>query len=247
MAVLRASIACVAMITPARTPATRPSQGSISERFLSFIDDPAFPCVGSKAALARAAIQPNEFGRLGDRGNDAPLLDALAAFARRIESMDAADTTVHSFVALFDGPSDTDERRFEAMLWSQPPRLPDLDARRGTPWAADVSRDPNDPRFSLSIAGHPFFVIGLHPGASRIARRFEVPAMVFNSHRQFDRLREDDRYAKMQAATRKRDTALQGSINPNLADFGTAPETRQYSGRKVEAEWTCPFHVRRPQ
>ncbi len=98
------------------------------------------------------------------------------------------------------------------------------------------------PKFSLSLAGHPFFVIGLHPGASRIARRFAWPAMVFNSHVQFDRLREDGRYTKMQKATRARDLALQGSINPNLADFGTAPETRQYSGRKVEADWKCPFH-----
>ena len=62
-----------------------------------------------------------------------------------------------------------------------------------------------------------------------------------------DRLRQDGRYAKMQAATRARDLALQGSLNPNLADFGTAPETRQYSGREVEAGWTCPFHVRKPR
>ncbi len=221
--------------------------GDLATRFLSFIDDPSFPCVGSKAALARKAIEPHQFGRLGDRTNDAPLLDALTAFARRIEATPEQDTTVHSFAALFDGPADTDEQRFEAMLWSQLQRLHDLDARRGTPWAADVSRDPDDPRFSLSLGGHPFFVIGLHAGASRLARRFEVPVLVFNSHRQFDRLRADGRYAKMQAATRQRDTALQGSINPNLADFGTAAETRQYSGRRVEAGWTCPFHVRRPR
>ncbi|HEX5693923.1 MAG TPA: YqcI/YcgG family protein, partial [Arenimonas sp.] len=79
--------------------------------------------------------------------------------------------------------------------------------------------------------------------ASRTARRTPYPALVFNSHRQFDQLREDGRYAKMQAATRERDVALQGSINPNLADFGTAPETRQYSGRAVETDWRCPFHV----
>ncbi|WP_125076743.1 guanitoxin biosynthesis heme-dependent pre-guanitoxin N-hydroxylase GntA [Pseudoxanthomonas sp. SGT-18] len=235
------------MNTAATQPTVRPARGGLSERFLAFIDDPAFPCVGSKAALARGAIEPREFGRLGVRRNDAPLLDALVAFARGIDAMDPDDTTVRSFVALFDGPCDTDERRFEAMLWSQLQHLHDLDARRGTPWAADVSRDPDDPRFSLSLGTHPFFVIGLHPGASRIARRFEVPVLVFNSHRQFDRLRADGRYAKMQAATRKRDTALQGSINPNLADFGSAPETRQYSGRKVEADWTCPFHARKPR
>ncbi|MDH5833456.1 guanitoxin biosynthesis heme-dependent pre-guanitoxin N-hydroxylase GntA [Luteimonas kalidii] len=222
-------------------------RGTLSARFLEMIDDPTFPCVGSKAALARDAIEPCEFDRLGSRHNDASLLDALTAFARSIDAAPADDTTVRSFVALFDGPFDADEQRFEAILWSQLQRLHDLDTRRGTPWARDVSRDPDDPRFSLSLAGHPFFVIGLHPGASRIARRFEAPAMVFNSHRQFDRLRADGRYAKMQAATRQRDIALQGSINPNLADFGTAPETRQYSGRRVEADWRCPFHVRRPR
>lgn len=225
-------------------PAAR-AGGAIAERFRAFVADPDFPCVGSKAALARGAIDTYELARLGDRANDMPLLDALTAFAAGIDSGADDDTTVRSFVALFEGPMDADERRFEAMLWSQLQRLHDLDAGRGTAWAPDVSRDPDDPQFSLSLAGHPFFVIGLHPGASRIARRFDWPALVFNSHRQFDRLRADGRYRKMQAATRQRDIALQGSINPNLADFGTAPETRQYSGREVDADWKCPFHVRK--
>lgn len=203
-----------------------------------------WPCVGSKAALAKGAIEPHVFGRMGDRVNDAPLLDALGTFARMVEEQPDDSTTVHSFAALFQSPIDTDEMRFEAMLWSQLQRLHDLDTKRGTRWAQDVSRDPNDPHFSLSLAGHAFFVIGLHPGASRLARQFAAPALVFNSHQQFEKLRADGRYQKMQAATRERDIALQGSINPNLADFGTAAETRQYSGRKTEASWSCPFHVR---
>lgn len=221
--------------------------GAAGRRFLAFVDAPEFPCVGSKAALAKGAIRPHAFGRLGDRANDAPLLDALAEFSGVIDGAPEDDRTVHSFVAVFDGPNDTDEQRFEALLWSQLQRLHDLDARRGTPWAEDVSRNPDDPHFSLSLAGHPFFVIGLHPGASRIARRFSSPALVFNSHRQFEHLRADGRYQKMQAATRARDKALQGSINPNLADFGAAAETRQYSGRKAEPDWTCPFRVRSPK
>jgi len=220
------------------------TSGAIAARFLQFVDAPAFPCVGSKAALARGAIQAVEFARLGDAANDAPLLGALATFAERLDGLDPDDRTVHSFVALFDGPTDTDERRFEALLWSQLQRLHDLDVRRGVAWAPDVSKDPDDPRFSLSLAGYPFFVIGLHPGASRLARRFAWPALVFNSHRQFEDLRADGRYSKMQAATRARDVALQGSINPNLADFGAAAEARQYSGREVSAAWRCPLHVR---
>ena len=231
---------------PLLQPAPQPA-GELATRFLDWIADESFPCVGAKAALSRAAIEVHETGRLGDRANDVPLLDALASFARMVDATDADDLTLHSLVAVFNGPRDTDESRFEALLWSQLQRLHGIDVRRGSPWADDVSRDPDDPRFSLSLAGHPFFVIGLHPGASRLARRFEAPVLVFNSHRQFDRLRADGRYGRMQAATRARDIALQGSINPNLADFGTAPETRQYSGRAVEAGWRCPFRTRTPR
>ena len=221
-----------------------PGPGPLSRTFFDHVGHGRFPCVGAKAALARDAIETVELGRLGDTGNDRPLLDALTAFGRRLDAMPAADTTVRSLVALFDGPGDTGELRFEALLWSQLQRLHERDVRRGTPWASDVSNDPADARFSLSLGGHPFFVIGLHAGASRIARRLPMPALVFNSHRQFERLRADGRYGKMQAATRGRDRALQGSINPNLADHGVASEARQYSGRAVGSDWTCPFRPR---
>lgn len=221
-----------------------PRSGALTRTFLAHVDAPDFPCVGSKAALARDAIETLELRRLGDRSNDAGLLDALAEFGAGLDAGDGDDSTVRSFVALFEGPVDTSEQRFEALLWSQLQRLHELDAGRGSRWAPDVSADPADPRFSLCLAGHPFFVIGLHAGASRMARRLPSPALVFNSHRQFDRLRADGRYAKMQAATRERDIALQGSINPNLADHGEASEARQYSGRAVDADWICPFRPR---
>lgn len=223
-----------------------PPDKGLATRLREFVAAPEFPCVGARAALAMDALEVSEFTTLGDRSNDGPLLDRLAAFGRRREKDTPGDSTVNSFAAAFAGPLDSDELRFEALLWSQLQRLHLLDARRGAAWAGDVSTDPNDPKFSLSLAGHPFFVIGLHPGASRLARCAPFPVLVFNSHRQFNQLRADGRYAKMQKATRARDTALQGSINPNLADFGTAAETRQYSGRAVEPHWRCPFHVRKP-
>ena len=230
--------------------ATAPDPGadyiadSLSARFLAHVEAPSFPCVGSKAALARGAIRTVELASMDCPRSASRLLDELHDFGAFVDAQDAASTTVHSLAAVFDAPRHLDEYAFESRLWSLLQRLHDLDHARGTPWADDVATDPDDPRFSLSLGGHPFFVIGLHPLASRIARRFEAPALVFNSHRQFDRLRADGRYAKMQAATRQRDLALQGSLNPNLADFGAAAETRQYSGRAVEADWRCPFHVR---
>lgn len=217
---------------------------NLGENFLKFLDGATYPCVGAKSALARGSIETHEFDALGDRDNDRPMVDGLSQFVEKIEE-DACDKDiVHSYVAIFRGPGDMTELRFEASLWSQLWRIHKLDVLAGNDPAHDVSSDADSPQFSLSMAGHPFFVIGLHPHASRLARRFSHPALVFNSHRQFEKLREDGRYAKMQAATRSRDIKLQGSVNPNLADFGDASEARQYSGREVEADWQCPFDLK---
>lgn len=72
------------------------------------------------------------------------------------------------------------------------------------------------------------------------------PSSRSRPHRQFEQLRADGRYRRMQAAIRERDMALQGSINPSLADFGATAEACQYSGRKVGAQWTCPLRIRNP-
>lgn len=209
---------------------------------MAFLNGTSYPCVGAKSALARGSIETHEFGTLGDRDNDRPLIDGLARFVAMIEADSSGNDIVHSYVAIFRGPSDLNELRFEARLWSQLWRIHRLDVLAGNDPAYDVSSDVDSPSFSLSMAEHPFFVIGLHPHASRLARRFSHPVLVFNSHRQFEKLREDGRFEKMQAATRSRDIELQGSVNPNLADFGDASEARQYSGREVEADWQCPYH-----
>lgn len=211
------------------------------QAFRAFIADAPFPCVGAKGALAHDAIRIVPVGRLGDRAHDAFVLAKLAAFGRMLARRPDDDATLHSFAAVFDGPADTCERRFEALLWAQLQRLHALDVQRGNRWAPDVSDDPQHPRFSLSLAGQPYFVIGLHPGASRRARRFDWPVIVFNPHWQFERLRGNGRYSKMQSAIRQRELDLQGSINPNLADFGQASEASQYSGRAVEPDWQCPL------
>lgn len=211
------------------------------QAFLDHIDTTPFPCVGAKAARARDAIEVHEFPGMGEAGGDQRLWSRLRRFGAAIDATDATDTTVRSLAAVFAGPTLTSELRFERLVWARLQRLHRVDREAGEAWAEDVSSDPADAHFSFSIGGHPFFVIGLHPAASRRARRCPFPVLVFNSHRQFAQLKRDGRYAKMQAATRQRDRRLQGTINPNLADFGTASEARQYSGRHVGAAWSCPF------
>ena len=90
----------------------------------------------------------------------------------------------------------------------------------------DLRADPGNPHFSLSFGGEAFFVIGLHPRASRPARRFCRPVLVFNLHDQFERLREQGRYERMREKIMARDEALAGSPNPMLARHGEGSAAR---------------------
>ena len=83
--------------------------------------------------------------------------------------------------------------------------LSDKDAWLGLPYDDRVEPLPDDPHFSISFGGEAFFVVGLHPTASRKARRFETPAMVFNLHDQFEQLRADGRYDVLRQRIGERD------------------------------------------
>ncbi|HSN10910.1 MAG TPA: guanitoxin biosynthesis heme-dependent pre-guanitoxin N-hydroxylase GntA, partial [Propionibacteriaceae bacterium] len=91
--------------------------------------------------------------------------------------------------------------------------------------------------------GVAFFVVGMHPRASRIARRTPWPVLVFNLHRQFEALRASERYERMRDTIRRRDVRLQGSVNPMVADHGSVSEARQYSGRAVRTGWEPPVEL----
>ena len=143
---------------------------------------------------------------------------------------------------VFEGPGALDETGFETHLWARIQSLTAKDSWRGQPHDARVSADPEDPHFSLSFGGEAFFVVGLHPRASRPARRFAYPTMVFNLHDQFETLRALGRYEKLRAAIIDRDIDLAGSPNPMLSRHGTNSEARQYSGRAVAGDWACPYH-----
>ena len=125
-----------------------------------------------------------------------------------------------------------DERQFEEVLWEH---LREVHAVDEQPWAPDVSDDPDDPHFAFSAAGTAYFVVGLHPKASRDARRAAVPTLVFNLHAQFEELRASGGFPRMRDLIRARDEALQGQINPMVSDHGQSSEARQYSGREESA------------
>ncbi|MDP1738739.1 MAG: guanitoxin biosynthesis heme-dependent pre-guanitoxin N-hydroxylase GntA [Caulobacter sp.] len=216
----------------------RPDKPDLADRFRAFVGEARFPCVGAKAALAQDRLNIVSAASLVAAGDDDWLLDALTAF---VAGYRQAPGPFHSFAMLFSGPDNLDETAFEAALWSRLQALSDADADRGNAYDRRVNEDPEDPRFSLSLAGEAFFVIGLHPAASRPARRFPAPALVFNPHDLFERLRRAGRYGRLSRTILARDQALAGSKNPMLARFGEMSEARQYSGRVVGEDWTCPF------
>lgn len=213
----------------------------LARRFRDFIQRPEFACVGAKAALSRGQLRILVARDIRSAWDDMRIYPELLDFIREYQR---EKTLFRSFVVLFEGPDTLAEDEFEQHLWHRVQSFSDKDCWLGERHDERVSSDPDNPHFSLSFGGEAFFVVGLHPGASRVSRRFERPALVFNLHDQFERLRDEGVYDKLRTTILQRDIALNGSANPMLARFGEVSEARQYSGRVVEAEWRCPF--RRP-
>jgi FPC/CPF motif-containing protein YcgG len=193
-----------------------------------------YPCLGARSVFQRGRATIRVYEALAAPETAALLLGDLAAFAAEVDPTEG----FASFVATFRGPEITDEKHFERLLWTQLQAVADLD---GTPWSPGVSANPSDDHFAFSAAGTPFFIVGLHPRASRIARRTDVPVLVFNLHEQFEAMRASGGYPRMRDMIRRRDVRLQGDVNPMLADHGEISEARQYSGRAVGRGWLAPF------
>jgi FPC/CPF motif-containing protein YcgG len=207
------------------------------EAFRQFVGRPEFPCVGAKAAFNSGSYVLRTYGELGSSESTAELSATLCDFTQS-EIPHAREYA--TFVAIFKTPQVTDEVQFEALFWKQLRGLHELDAAHFD-WDPNVRSDPADPHFSFSFGGQALYVIGMHANSSREARRFPWPALVFNPHEQFERLRADGKWKRMQETIRTRDLELQGTINPMLSDFGEQSEARQYSGRAVEENWRAPF------
>ncbi|MEO8276320.1 MAG: guanitoxin biosynthesis heme-dependent pre-guanitoxin N-hydroxylase GntA [Thermoanaerobaculia bacterium] len=209
--------------------------------FEALIELESYPCVGAKSAHARRDITYLLAGSLTSPRSDAEITRALQTFAA-----DRGDRTVFtSLVVLFPDSPRLSEAQFEVSLWARLQAIHDIDAPDHI-WDPSVSSDPASPAFSMSVGGRAFYVVGMHPQASRLARRFDCPTLIWNLHSQFEQLRQNGRYEKLRAVIASRDVAFSGSRNPMLSDHGATSEAPQYSGRLVGEEWRCPFHATDP-
>ena len=204
-----------------------------------FIGKASFPCIGAKSAIAHDGVWACRARDLRSDDNDGKILAALRA-------LPVGGRTPREFVSLvvlFPDTPRLPELDFEHHLWRRLQALHDADS---SAWDDAVDADPRSPRFGMSLAGRAFYIVGMHPNSSRLARRAPTAMLAFNLHSQFDSLRSAGSFERFRSVIHRRDAALQGEANPMLADHGERSEALQYSGRQVADDWACPFAARKP-
>ncbi|HEX8061450.1 MAG TPA: guanitoxin biosynthesis heme-dependent pre-guanitoxin N-hydroxylase GntA [Cyclobacteriaceae bacterium] len=208
----------------------------LEQEFADFVDTKDFPCIAAKAAVAKDQICVMICDHVACPKDDQAITEFIYNF---VDGYRSGKKMYTSAVIIFKEPQQCSEEYFDTMMWQRLQGVADHDQQT---WDPRVSSDPSDADFSFSVKEEAFYIIGLHPGSSRKARQFQYPAIVFNPHDQFERLRATHRYETMKETVRKRDIVFSGSVNPMLTDFGKSSEAVQYSGRVYDATWKCPFN-----
>ncbi len=194
---------------------------------------------GRQIALARGSLKTVICHDIASGWNDLLIHRELLLWSM---AYDEKAEGLRSLAFIFRSSRTMSEKLFERYMWERIQSLSDKDNWLGQTADSEVSGDPDDPHFALSFGGRAYFVVGLHPSASRPARRFERPVLVFNLHDQFERLRSEQRYERMRLTIMERDRKLAGDVNPMLMRHGEKSAAAQYSGRLVGEDWVCPFN-----
>ncbi|MGA9327060.1 MAG: guanitoxin biosynthesis heme-dependent pre-guanitoxin N-hydroxylase GntA [Salegentibacter sp.] len=218
-----------------KKPLQKPGE-NLRKEFEKFVIKNNHPCVMAQTVFSMDHVDFHVYEDFGSAKTARKILDDLKNY---LKNYDFESNDFFTFIAAFRGKKDYSEEQFEQLLWKQLQLLHEADDQE---WDKAVSDDPENNNFSFSLAGKAFYMVGMHPHSSRKARQSPVPALAFNLHWQFEKLREMGTYQTVRDKIRERDTELQGDINPMLQDFGENSEARQYSGRKVDGDWKCPFH-----
>ena len=214
------------------------TEQTIINQYLDYLNTKEFPCIAAKAALAKNQIRCMVAHHMACPEDDQRILEFLYTF---VDDYRSSKKSFQSAAIIFKEPVIQNEMMFDGLLWQRLNALSFLDKQK---YAHDkrVDDDPASKSFSFSLKEEAFFIIGLHPASSRRARQFRYPALVFNPHAEFEKLRRANRYEQMKRVVRKRDIAYSGSVNPMLKDFGEDSETFQYSGIRYTADWKCPLN-----
>jgi FPC/CPF motif-containing protein YcgG len=210
---------------------------TIQNDYIRFLTQQKFPCIAAKAAVAKNHIRCMVAHHMQCPADDEAILNFMYRF---VDHYRASGQPYHSAAIFFRQPQNLSEEEFDTLMWTRLKALSVLDKKQYN-HDPRVDEDPSSSKFSFSLKEEAFFIIGLHPGSKREARRFNYPSLIFNPHAEFERLRKSNRYDKMKEVVRKRDMEYSGSVNPMLKDFGEVSEIYQYSGVQHDEKWKCPL------
>lgn len=196
-----------------------------------------YPCIAAIQSLHQGEFKIGTYKNFGTGEFAAQLGEDLKAFK---ELQKQSGSIYLSFWAVFAAPAFETEESFEQAMWRE---LSLLSAQEppNIPWDEHFSSDPTQKNFCFSFGGDAFFIVGLHPKSSRLARRFPYPALVFNLYEQFEELHRQGKYEPMIKTNRQRDLKFQGSVNPTVEQHSDVWEAIQFSGRANPPDWQCPF------
>jgi len=201
-------------------------------------------CIGAKAAFRRGSYRLGVYGAIAQREVTEGLCYDLDEYFRFRDSERARFRDQYvTFAAIFTHDTSSSERECHDSLWRQLQLIHHAD-RRHYGWDPRVESDVKSQEFSYSLGGCAFFIVGMNRYSSRISRRFDESALVFNPGPQFELLRTLGKHDSVKAAIRRNEFRLQGSINPTLADFGEGNVALTYSGLNVRDISACPFRFR---
>jgi FPC/CPF motif-containing protein YcgG len=209
----------------------------IVQEYFDFLQAKGFPCIAAKAALSREHIHCFQADHMACPHQDADVLHFLYQF---IQSYRKSKERFWSAAVIFKNPRDITEKQFDELLWSRLNSLRQLDQQN---FVHDprVDSDPASINFGFSLMSEALFIIGLNPSSKRKSRQFKYPALIFNPHQEFEKLRKSGKFEGMKRTVRKRDVSFSGSVNPMLKDFGQLSEVYQYSGITYDDNWKCPL------
>ncbi len=213
-------------------------QDYTESRIREFILDD-HPCVMAQSVFADDNVTLYDYKKMDDEKQQIKLLSDIKTY---VDNQEEAKNTFQTFIAVFKKSKFQTELEFENAMWKLLHNLHEMDESE---WDPNTNPDTGSSKFSFSLLGTSFYLVGMHPMSSRFARKSPYPLIVFNLHSQFDVLREVNRYTRVRDLIRRRDKAFQGFINPMLEDFGKNSEARQYSGRAVPKDWKCPYNFKK--
>lgn len=212
------------------------SEEIIRKNFRKFVIKNDHPCIMAQTVFKQDLYEIHDYLNMNDEDSQKQVIRDIRKY---IDSYDFENNQFQTFIAVFSQDKFPDELSFERAMWTFLFNLKNNDPES---WDEEVSNDVSSEKFSYSLCGKAFYIVGMHPQSSRNSRSAPYPALVFNLHNQFEKLRDMGAYKQVRNRIRKRDKSLQGTINPMVRDFGKRSEAAQYSGRKVSKKWECPYH-----